>query len=65
MLAIYIVDVVGWRHYFLREKVIMAVDDICFMSVSRVCGVVFGLWFAHLVEHMLFFNRVYLRNVVL
>ena len=37
-------------------KVIMAVDDICFcfMSVSRVCGVVFGLWFAHLVEHMLF-----------
>ena len=40
MLAIYIVDVVGWRHYFLREKVIMAVDDICFcfMSVSRVCG---------------------------
>ena len=48
------VDVVGWRPDFLREKVIMAVDDICFMSVSRVCGVVFGLWFAHLVEHMLF-----------
>ena len=36
------------------KKVIMAVDDICFMSVSRVCGVVFGLWFAHLIEYMMF-----------
>ena len=63
------VDVVGWRPDFLREKVIMAVDDICFfMSVSRVCVCVvlcLELWFAHLFEHMLFFNRVYLRNVVL
>ena len=56
---IYMVDVVGWRSYFLREKVIMAVVDICFffMSVSRVCVVLcLELWFAF--EHMLFFNRV-------
>ena len=56
MLTIYIGDAVEWQHDFLREKVIMGVDDIgfCFMSVTCVCGVVFGLSFAHLVEHMLF-----------
>ena len=31
VMNIYMVDVVGWRSDFLREKVIMAVDDICFL----------------------------------